>query len=142
MADSESQRSTFTTGDVLRKLRLASGNEGDRESDKEHPDCTEQDAAAQGWLVSDSDSESDSVTSDTAVHRGQRGTPAGFSSPTDVTGSAVCHSSDSDDSTLSAAVRGRTRSRRGRLQGSRLPLSAASVARGRTGRGRMSRGNK
>ena len=137
MADSESQRSTFTTGDVLRKLRLTSGNEGDRESDKEHPDCTEQDAAAQGWLVSDSDSESDSVTSDTAVHRGQRGTPAGFSSPTDVTGCAVCHSSDSDDSTLSAAVRGRTRSRRGRLQGSRLPLSAASVARGRTGRGRM-----
>ena len=43
------------------------------------------------------------MTSDTAVHRGQRGTPAGFS-PTDITGGAVCHSSDSDDSTLSAAV--------------------------------------
>ena len=51
MAESQSQRSTFTTGDVLRKLRLATGNEGDRESGEENPDCTEQDAAAQGWLV-------------------------------------------------------------------------------------------
>ena len=51
MADSQSQRSTFTTGDVLRKLRLTPGNEGDRESGEEHPDCTEHDAAAQGWLV-------------------------------------------------------------------------------------------
>ena len=51
MAESQSQRSTFTTGDVLRKLRLAPSNEGDRESGEEHPDCTEQDAAAQGWLV-------------------------------------------------------------------------------------------
>ena len=50
MVDSQSQRSTFTTGDVLRKLRLAPGNEGDRESE-EHPDCTEHDAAAQAWLV-------------------------------------------------------------------------------------------
>ena len=51
MADSQSQRSTFTTGDVLRKLRLTPGNEGDKESGEENPDCTEQDAAAQGRLV-------------------------------------------------------------------------------------------
>ena len=111
---------TFTTEEVLRRLRLASQNDPD--SDEEHPLADDVDRELEGWLF-DSDDDSATVTPDR-----QSGSSGRVGSEQLSVQAISAGDSDSSGGASTMTVEERETVVRG---------SARAVSRGQRGRGRM-----